>query len=48
MPPTDQALSALIDDMHSRGLLEDVAVVVWGEFGRTPKINSNADEPSRA
>jgi len=38
----DQALSALIDDLSARGMLDDVAVVVWGEFGRTPKINPKA------
>ena len=36
----DQCLSALIDDLKTRGMLDDVAVVVWGEFGRTPKINA--------
>lgn len=38
----DQCLSALIDDLDVRGMLDDVTVVVWGEFGRTPKINNNA------
>ncbi len=38
----DQCLSALIDDLHDRGLLNDVSVVVWGEFGRTPTINKDA------
>jgi hypothetical protein len=38
-PALDHALSALITDLHERGLDQDVAVVVWGEFGRTPKIN---------
>jgi hypothetical protein len=38
----DQALSALIDDLDVRGLLNDVSVVVWGEFGRTPRINPQA------
>lgn len=38
----DQCLSALIDDLDDRGILDDVTVVVWGEFGRTPKINANA------
>lgn len=38
----DQCLSALIDDLADRNLLEDVTVVVWGEFGRTPKINPQA------
>lgn len=32
----------MIDDLHSRGLEKDVSVVVWGEFGRTPKINKQA------
>jgi uncharacterized protein (DUF1501 family) len=34
-------LSALLDDLNERGLEKDVSVVVWGEFGRTPKINEN-------
>jgi len=38
-PLLDQGLSALVTDLHERGLDKDVAVVVWGEFGRTPKIN---------
>lgn len=38
-PPLDQGLSALITDLHERGLDKNVSVVVWGEFGRTPKIN---------
>lgn len=42
LPLLDLGLSALIQDMDERGLLDDVAVVVWGEFGRTPKINQNA------
>jgi len=42
MPLLDQGLSALIDDLHSRGLEKDVSVVVWGEFGRTPKINKQS------
>jgi len=41
-PLLDRALSALITDLHERGLDRDVAVVVWGEFGRTPKINKDA------
>jgi hypothetical protein len=39
MPMLDQGLTALVEDLHQRGLDRDVAVVVWGEFGRTPKIN---------
>jgi hypothetical protein len=38
----DQALSALLDDLHDRGLLESTLVVAVGEFGRTPKINARA------
>ena len=38
-PVFDQALSALVEDLHQRGLADDCAVVVWGEFGRTPKIS---------
>lgn len=40
-PIFDQGLAALIQDLHDRGLDKDVAVVAWGEFGRTPKINKN-------
>jgi hypothetical protein len=42
LPLFDLGLSALIEDLDHRGLLDDVAVVAWGEFGRTPKINQNA------
>ena len=35
----DQCVSALVEDLDERGMLDDVMVVVWGEFGRTPKIN---------
>jgi uncharacterized protein (DUF1501 family) len=38
--PLDQGVSALIRDLGDRGMLDDVLVVVTGEFGRTPKINS--------
>ncbi|QDU37412.1 hypothetical protein Mal4_17240 [Maioricimonas rarisocia] len=38
LPRLDQALSALFDDLHERGLLEDTFVAVVGEFGRTPKF----------
>ena len=38
-PPTDQALSALLDDLHENGLLDDTLIVMAGEFGRTPKIS---------
>ncbi len=42
LPLLDQGLTALIDDIHQRGLDKDVSVVVWGEFGRTPTINKDA------
>ncbi|HUY35539.1 MAG TPA: DUF1501 domain-containing protein [Pirellulales bacterium] len=42
MPLLDQALSALVTDLHERGLDRDVSVVCWGEFGRTPRINQFA------
>jgi hypothetical protein len=42
LPLLDQGLTALLDDLRDRGLEKDVAVVVWGEFGRTPVINKNA------
>ena len=42
MPTFDQGISALIEDLTIRGLSEDCTVVVWGEFGRTPKINKDA------
>jgi len=41
-PMFDQGMHALITDLHERGLDKDVAVVAWGEFGRTPKINPEA------
>lgn len=42
LPPFDIGLSAFFDDLESRGMLEDVLVLVWGEFGRTPRINKDA------
>ena len=42
IPLLDQGLAALVSDLHERGMENDVSVVVWGEFGRTPKVNSNA------
>jgi hypothetical protein len=38
----DQGISALIEDLEVRGMLDEVTIVVWGEFGRTPRINNNA------
>ncbi|MCA9120364.1 MAG: DUF1501 domain-containing protein [Planctomycetaceae bacterium] len=41
-PVFEKALTALIQDLHERGLDRDVTVLAWGEFGRTPKINDKA------
>jgi hypothetical protein len=38
----DQGLSALVEDLDARGMLDDVTVIAWGEFGRTPRINNGA------
>ncbi len=42
LPPTDQAVSALLEDLHSRGLLDETLVVWMSEMGRTPRINNGA------
>jgi hypothetical protein len=42
LPRWDRAYSALIEDLDQRGLLATTMVIAWGEFGRTPKINTNA------
>jgi hypothetical protein len=44
LPMYDQAVCALLGDLHARGLDRDVAVVVWGEFGRTPKIGDSTPD----
>ena len=41
LPPTDAAFSALIEDLHDRGLLDETLVVMMGEFGRTPTFNKD-------
>jgi uncharacterized protein (DUF1501 family) len=38
LPPTDKAVSALLDDLSATGLLDDTLIVMAGEFGRTPKV----------
>jgi hypothetical protein len=38
----DQCLTALVEDLDVRGMLDDVTVIAWGEFGRTPQINAGA------
>jgi hypothetical protein len=47
LPVLDQALSTLLVDLQERGLLDSTLVVVTGEFGRTPRINTNGALPGR-
>src|SRR5262249_11454141 len=42
LPNLDRGLANMIQDLHDRGLGDEVVTVVWGEFGRTPKINRGA------
>jgi hypothetical protein len=42
LPPTDLGMTALLDDLESRGLLEETLVVWMGDMGRTPRINGGA------
>ncbi len=42
LPMLDQGMSALVADLHARGLWDNTAVIWMGEFGRTPRINGNA------
>ncbi|MEO1982115.1 MAG: DUF1501 domain-containing protein [Fuerstiella sp.] len=41
LPKLDIAMSALLEDLHTRGMDKDVTVVMWGEFARTPRVNNN-------
>ena len=41
VPPTDRAYSALLEDLHRRGLLDETLVVCMAEFGRTPRLDGN-------
>ena len=41
-PLLDAGVSSLVEDLHQRGMDKDVTVIVWGEFGRTPRINKDA------
>lgn len=41
LPQLDQGMSALMEDLAARGMLESTAVIWMGEFGRTPRINGN-------
>ncbi|MFO0824104.1 MAG: DUF1501 domain-containing protein [Gemmataceae bacterium] len=42
LPQVDRGIANLIQDLHDRGMGDDVITVMWGEFGRTPKVNMNA------
>ena len=42
LPQVDKGVANLIQDLHARGLADNVVTVMWGEFGRTPRINNNA------
>jgi hypothetical protein len=42
LPDVDRGVANLVQDLHDSGLLDDVVVVMWGEFGRTPRITANA------
>lgn len=41
LPMLDHGLTALVEDLQNRDMLDDVSLVAWGEFGRTPRINNN-------
>ncbi|HZT83515.1 MAG TPA: DUF1501 domain-containing protein [Gemmataceae bacterium] len=41
LPLVDRGVANLVQDLHDRGMEKDVVVVMWGEFGRTPKVNGN-------
>jgi hypothetical protein len=42
LPPLDAGVATLVEDLYDRGLAEKVLLIVWGEFGRTPRVNGNA------
>ncbi len=42
LPIFDQGIAALVEDLYQRGLDQEVTLLVWGEFGRTPRINKEA------
>lgn len=39
LPIVDHGMSILVDDLAERGMLDDVSIVAWGEFGRTPRVD---------
>jgi hypothetical protein len=48
LPPTDQGVSALLDDLSALGLLDETLVIVAGEFGRTPRIGASTGNNNTA
>jgi hypothetical protein len=42
LPPLDRAVAALLDDLESRGMIDETLGVMLGEFGRTPRFNADA------
>jgi hypothetical protein len=42
LPQVDRGIANLIQDLHERGMAEDVVTIMWGEFGRTPRVNGSA------
>jgi len=42
LPQVDRGIANLVMDLHDRGMDKDVAVIMWGEFGRTPRVNGSA------
>ncbi len=44
LPPLDRALANLVQDLHDRGMAKDVVTIMWGEFGRTPKVGDSTPD----
>jgi hypothetical protein len=44
LPPLDVGLTNLVSDLHDRGMQDDVVIIMWGEFGRTPKIGDSTPD----
>ncbi len=44
LPELDRGIANLIEDLHDRGLDQDVVTVVWGEFGRTPRVGDSTPD----
>jgi hypothetical protein len=44
LPALDRGLTNLIHDLHQRGMQDDVVTVMWGEFGRTPKVGDSTPD----